>query len=246
MKFWIVFITALLFWAPHAIAAKPVVWPDLKDPMASSFEDPFAALNIRELRSLGTVLRLRQQLKQPGFEGSARREAEARLSNEEAKLAAAGIQTDWLLSQRKEIGKQRAKAALKGNAGLEGVEISITGYVIPVEPAEGGRTMTGYLVPEAGMCSHMPAPDPNQMIRYKLDTDYVAREIYEPVELTGRLSLALTRQEITLLDGQVEMLAAFEMDVTNVRRLDEPGPKVGNRLLRFFKGDQKSPINSHQ
>lgn len=245
MKSLVVLVTALLFWMPLANAAMPVSWPDLKDPEAADFEDPFAALGIRELRSLGTVLRLRKQLEQPGLEGRDRQEAEARLNNEEARLAAAGVQTDQLLSRRKEIGKKRAKAALSGNAGLAGEEITITGYVIPVEPADGGPVVSGYLVPEAGMCSHMPAPDPNQMIRYKLDTDYTAEGIYEPVELTGRLSLTMTRQEIMLLDGQVEMLAAFEMNVTDVRPLDGD-TSLGNRFLRFFKGRQKPVSSFHQ
>jgi hypothetical protein len=242
----IVFVAALLIWMPPAQAVKPVAWQDLKDPVSAEFDDPFAALSIRVLRSLGKVLQFRQQLEQPGLSEASRPDIEHQLRNEEAKLAAAGVQTDWLLSQRKEIGKQRAKAALSGNADLAGEEISITGYVIPVQSADSDQVVTGYLVPEAGMCSHMPAPDPNQMIRYKLDTDYVAKDIYEPVELTGRLSLKMTRQEITLLDGQVEMLAAFEMDVTNVRRLEEQTQPIGSRFLRFFKGKQSPQTGVHQ
>ena len=104
---------------------------------------------------------------------------------------------------------------MAGNPDLDGRRISIPGYVIPVLGAENTAS-TGYLVPERGMCSHTPAPDPNQMIRYTLATDWTADSLYEPVELVGTLSIRPTRQEITLIDGQVEMIAVFDMQVTAV------------------------------
>lgn len=71
------------------------------------------------------------------------------------------------------------------------------------------------------MCSHMPAPDPNQMIRYTLAADWQADSVYEPVRLTGTLSIRPTKQEIMLLDGQIEMVAVFDMKVTDVLPLTE-------------------------
>lgn len=229
------FILAFLIALPVSYAATPITWDALKDPKASRFDDPFTALSGLELRSLGTVLRLRQRLAEEDVAAEARPRIEERLRAEEARLAAAGVRTDWLLAQRLEIGKKRAAAALAGNPALAGKDVSITGYVIPVA-GPGGKTTTGYLVPEAGMCSHMPAPDPNQMIRYRLSINWEAGYVYEPVLLTGTLSLKTTRQEITLLDGQVEMLAAFEMAVTNARSLDRQNePEPENRVLKFFR-----------
>eukprot|EP00903_Cladosiphon_okamuranus_P002452 g2450.t1 len=217
------------------MAATQVTWEDLKDPATASFDDPFVALNVYQLRSLGTVLRLRQRLGKEDLTAEDRFEISQRLRSEEARLAAAGVDVDGLLSQRVDIARKRAAAALAGNPRLSGREISITGYVIPVTGPDG-RATTGYLVPGAGMCSHMPAPDPNQMIRYSLGTDWEAGYVYEPVLLTGTLSLETTKQEITLLDGQIDMLASFQMTVTDVRRLDrktEPEPR--SRLWNFFK-----------
>jgi len=231
----IAFILALLMVLPVSYAATPITWDNLRDPSAAKFDDPFAALSGFELRSLGTVLRLRQRLAEEDVAAEARPRIEQRLRTEEAKLASAGVRTDWLLEQRLEIGKKRAAAALAGNPQLEGKDVAITGYVIPVAGPDG-KTTTGYLVPEAGMCSHMPAPDPNQMIRYRLLNNWEAGYVYEPVLLTGTLSLKTTRQEIMLLDGQVDMLAAFEMMVTDVRSLDQTtGPEPENRLLRLFR-----------
>ena len=237
MKRWMLCLTAALLFTAPAFAAMPVRWDQLKDPEAAGYEDPYAALNGSELRSLGTVLRLRQQLDELGAADADRLTLEQRLRQEEALLAAAGVPTEQLLSQRFEVAKKRAAAALAGNSALAGKDIEITGYVIPVQEPGSDQVVAGYLVPEQGMCSHMPAPDPNQMIRYRLSTGWRAEYVYEPVRLTGRLSLKTTRQEITLLDGQVDMVAAFEMEVTGAQRLDEQSaPNPMSRIWKFFKG----------
>lgn len=217
-----------------AWAVKQVNWQDLIDPVAADFDDPFAALSLAELRSLGTVLRLRKLLADPGLLSDARPDIEDRLDREEAKLAASGIDTDGLLSRRQEIGRKRAEAVMAGNPDLDGRRISIPGYVIPVLGEENASSASGYLVPERGMCSHMPAPDPNQMIRYTLATDWTADSIYEPVELVGTLSIRPTRQEITLIDGQVEMIAVFDMQVTSVVPRAQKEPDTMDRSFLHF------------
>lgn len=234
----LVCLLMMLLSASAALAATAVEWADLKDPASASFDDPFAALSVYDLRSLGTILRLRLRLEEEGIAAETRAGIEQRLRSEEARLVAAGIDVDGLLSQRLEIARKRAAAALAGNPDVAGREIVITGYVIPVAGPDG-RATTGYLVPGAGMCSHMPAPDPNQMIRYSLKTDWEADYVYEPVQLIGTLSLETTSQEITLLDGQIDMLASFQMDVTEARSLDrDTRPEPRNRLFNFFKGRQ--------
>lgn len=236
----------LITFTAGALSASPVTWTDLKDPEAGRFEDPYAALAPFQLKSLGMVLRLRQELAASGLPGENRRQMEVRLSREEAKLAAAGLDVDRLLSQRETVARNRARAAVAGNPSLEGAEISISGYVIPVAGRDGQAT-GGYLVPEAGMCSHMPAPDPNQMIRYTLKTDWRAEDVYQAVRLSGRLTQKPTRRTIMLLDGEVEMISVFQMEVTEVLPIAEAGPDAENRafplfspLRRFFRGHQQN------
>lgn len=231
-----------------AWAAANVDWQDLVDAKAADFHDPFAALNVTELRSLGTIIRLRKVLTEPDITEEARQLAEQRIDREEAKLAASGIDAEQLLSQRKAIGRKRAAAAMAGNQDLDGKEIVIPGYVIPVADADSEISTGGYLVPERGMCSHMPAPDPNQMIRYKLATDWQADSIYEPVRLTGTLSIRPTRQEIMLLDGQIEMIAVFDMTVTDVVPLTEQEPVSPTRsFLDFLKSrSDRQQAPAHQ
>lgn len=219
------------------LAARPVTWADLKDPAASNFIDPFQALSIPDLRALGTVLRLRNKLGATGFSAEERAGLEAQLADEEAKLAAAGIRTDWLLDQRDEIGKKRAQAAFAGNPALNGKPVTISGYVIPIlEP--DGQSHWGYLVPDYGMCSHMPAPDPNQMIRYHGASGWAPDEIYQPVVLSGTLTLAVSRQTINLLDGNVEMIAVFDIEDADLQPVRPGGKSLLGRTFRFFHQGQ--------
>lgn len=233
-----------------ALAATPVTWPDLKGPASTSFEDPFEALSVRQLQALGQVLRLREALN-GGASAGGDADLKAQLLREEAMLAAEGVDIDWLLSHRQEIARKRAAASLSGNPALAGKEIAISGYAIPVEGAGGAGVPNGYLVPEQGMCSHMPAPPPNQMIRYEIRTGKQADYVYEPVLLIGRLKLQPTRQEITLLDGQVDMIAAFEMEVEEVRSLDDrpaekAQPNPMSRLWKFFRRPANGPNGAGQ
>lgn len=234
MKTLFLILTLWVLAVPSASAAMPVVWDDLKDPEAARFEDPFEALFLSELRSIATVYRLRQWLKRGDLDAGERTKAETRLRREEAKLAAAGVETDYLLSQRKLIADRQAEAALKGNPDLAGKEIAITGYVIPILD-EKGQAGTGYLVPGFGMCSHVPAPAPNQMIRYRLSEDWKEAELYRPVLLSGRLDFKVSRQTITLLDGPVIMTAAFDMEVRELRPLDQSTSGAEQRNFRNFR-----------
>jgi len=235
----ILFLLVAVLSQAAAYAQTPVTWGDLIDPETANFENPYEALSGSELRSLGTVLRLRQRLSEEDIAAEARPRIESRLAQEEALLAASGVRTDWLLSQREAVAKKRAVAALTGNPALEGKEIAITGYAIPVNGPDGDETASGYLVPQQGMCSHMPAPDPNQMIRYTIENGRQADYVYEPVLLSGRLTLKTTRQEITLLDGYVDMIAAFDLQVTEIRGLEEKAPaNPVSRLWKYFKRGQ--------
>ncbi|WP_422020473.1 DUF3299 domain-containing protein [Roseibium sp.] len=216
-----------------AAAVTPIDWPDLKDPTAARYEDAFEHLYLSELRSLAAVYRIRNGLKSGGLTLEERAKLERRLKDEEAKLAAAGIQTDQLLAQRDEVARRRAEARLQGNSDLAGKDVAITGYVIPVLD-ETGAAKYGYLVSGYGMCSHVPAPAPNQIIFYRLEEDWAEAELYKPVLLQGRLDLSVSRQTINLLDGDVTITASFDMDVTDIRALEPQKRDVGDRGFRSF------------
>ncbi len=196
--------------ASHAAAvAAPVDWGQLVDQDAQVFDDPYRKLEPGQLISLVTVARLRQQAER-GQDID-----QARLDQETASLLAAGVDIDGLIAQRWEVAKRRERAATSGNPAVDGQEIELAGFVIPAPPDDDGFA-TAYLVPERGMCSHMPPPPPNQMVRLRLPDGWQPQAMYEPVRLTGELGIAPSSRTIRIVDGLVPMRATFSMDVSDI------------------------------
>lgn len=185
-------------------------WSDLVDPAAQTYEDPFRDLTSDQISNLRTVADARERLKEAGEGLEGRDQIAAHLTEAENKLAATGIDTDWLLEQRWVIAERRKMAAVSGNKALDGEMITLAGYAIPAPPTEDG-TAVAYLVPERGMCSHTPPPNPNQMVRVVLKSGWEPTAMHEPVQLTGRVTLTDTTHVFQVVDGMVPMRAAYEM-----------------------------------
>jgi hypothetical protein len=196
--------------------APRIGWHDLVDAQAQSFEDPYADLTSDQVAELGTVVGTRAMLQDAALADEERTRAQARLSSAEAALAGDGIDVDWLLGQRWVVAERREKAATSVNADVDGKTVSLSGFAIPAPPDPDG-TPTAYLVPERGMCSHMPPPNPNQMIRVRLNGQWIPSAPNEPVRLSGRLRHSPSQRELQMVDGPVQMKSSFSMDVTDVQ-----------------------------
>jgi hypothetical protein len=203
---------AIAWHAPAVGEIAPLDWDQLVDQDAQVFDDPYRELEPGQLVSLVTVARLRQQAEQ----GEAI--DEARLERETASLVSAGIDIDALIAQRWEVAKRRERAATSGNPVVDGQEIELAGFVIPAPPDDDGLP-TAYLVPERGMCSHMPPPPPNQMVRLRLPNNWQPQTIYEPARFSGRLMIAPSSRTVRVVDGFVPMRTTFTMDVSDVETL---------------------------
>jgi hypothetical protein len=187
-------------------------WSQLIDQSAQDYDDPYRELSPEQLISLVTVGRLRQQVEK----GEAI--DEERLSREAASLAADGIDVDGLIAQRWIVAERRERAATSGNKAVDGREVVLSGFVIPA-PVDDDGTATAYLVAERGMCSHMPPPSPNQMVRLRLPDNWRPRAIYEPVRVSGLLSIEPTARTVRVVDGPVPSRATFTLDVSSVETL---------------------------
>lgn len=217
----------LLLCVQTADADTALPWSALVDQQAQVFEDPFADLTDEQMDDLLTVVRTRARLAVSEFTEAERKKLQALEQDATAYLAETGVDVDWLLAQRWAVAERREKAAWAGNTVLDGQKITLSGYVIPAPAAEDGSSVA-YLVPEAGMCSHMPPPPPNQMVRMTFPGDWNPTMIYEPVKVTGTLTVVRSEHEVLVIDGMVPMQAAFTMHISRVQSLlaDEPtGPE---------------------
>src|SRR5690606_3272253 len=72
-------------------------------------------------------------------------------------------------------------------AELDGREIRLAGYPLPLESDEQGRFVECFLVPYPGACIHVPPPPPNQLVLVRYPRGVHIGDIYEPREVDGGL-----------------------------------------------------------
>ncbi|WP_170506198.1 DUF3299 domain-containing protein [Ruegeria arenilitoris] len=194
-------------------------WAALPDPSVQNFDDPFRALTPEQFDDLLFAVRLRSRLQQDVGSAEDRQKWQTLLMETEDALAADQIDVDWLLSQREYVSERRNRANTSGNPGLDGQTVTLMGYAIPAPSDEDGQSVA-YLVPMPGMCSHLPPPAPNQMIRLKLRNGWTPAYTHEPVRLTGQLLIDPSDHEMNVVDGLMPMRATFRMDVDLVETLE--------------------------
>ncbi|WP_068115805.1 DUF3299 domain-containing protein [Tropicimonas marinistellae] len=214
------FIASLILIAgvnPLLAEMVPIDWSDLIDQSAQSYDDPFLDLSIEQIDDLRQVVKLNAEL--AGENPSP--EAGAQLGEIKAILSEQGIDSDWLISQRWVVAERRELARIAGNQAYDGKTVTLGGFAIPAPPTEDG-TSTAYLVPERGMCSHVPPPPPNQMVRLQLADGWTPPMIHEPVVVTGRMHIDPSERQMIVVDGFIQMKATFSMDVAEVQTFGQP------------------------
>lgn len=209
-------ITSALLVIP--VQAASLSWENLPDPAAQVYEDPYLDLGYNELKSLQEIALLTIKLEKGTPSEKERRELRARLGSEKARLEAAGIDPDWLIAQRWVVAERRERAATAGNPDMDGTSLTISGFIIPAPRDEQGRNVA-YLVPERGMCSHIPPPPPNQMIRLVFADNWYPEFLYEPVKVTGELAIDPSNRRMRVVDGLVNMASTFRLTVDEVGSL---------------------------
>lgn len=193
-----------------------ISWSQLVDESARDFEDPFKALSVSDLSDLSTVVRLRERLKSEEVASDARPRLLERLRLKEDSLEAEGIDIEWLLSQRWIVAEKRQASAWASNPDLDGRDVTIRGFLLLGRFPEG-EGPAAYLVPEAGMCSHMPPPPPNQLLRLELpEGSEFPNGLYAPVELKGHLDRSHSDRAVHVVDGIVPMRSAWALEVTKM------------------------------
>ena len=206
---------------PRFVAAVPAVTPasaepeaiqfsDLADPLAVAFNDPYKDMGGEMLSELKLLVELGPEALRSDLDKETRLRLEARRSAAQEKLKANGHNVKQLLEQRWDIAKKRRTALMATNPIFNGVEVSISGYMIPApEAADGSRF--GYLVPQVGMCSHFPPPPPNQLVRVRLRAgNRMPASLYTPVRVSGKLHVEPSDETIFILDGKSRMVERLD------------------------------------
>ena len=210
----VICIAAAVLSASQSLAEpRPIAFADLPDPVALTFEDPFRDMGFEMLEELRTVVRLEERLVGADAEMDTRARLEDRLAQARATLTAEGHDIEALLAERWVVAEKRKQAMIATNPDLEEAEVALVGYLIPAGNEDTGSPV-GYLVPEIGMCSHMPAPPPNQLVRVKLSAPSPVNSPYAAVKITGRLHPRASDETIFILDGEVRMVSMWTLEAT--------------------------------
>lgn len=216
MRFLIFVFVAALLAATHA-AAEPeaIEFSDLADPLAVAFDDPYAAMGVDMLNELKLLVQSDEKLAGTDLDEETRLRLETRRTAAQEMLEENGHDVDALLEQRWDVAKKRQIARMATNPIFDGVEVSISGYMIPAPPDADGSAF-GYLVPQVGMCSHLPPPPPNQLVRVKLRADQQVGSLYLPVRVSGLLRVEPSDETIFVLDGESRMLSGWTLNAETV------------------------------
>ena len=209
-------IACLLLFAQHALAQTwmPVDWPMLVDQQAQQFEDPYRDLTPSQFQSLMALAQLRIALGEASPEGK-RADMEERASKLSKDLRAQGLDPDWILAQREAVAERRQHAALATNDALEGKHVELSGYLLVAPDVEEGA-MVAFLLPDRGVCMHLPPPTPNQLIRLKID------ELPKPLgpcitsAVRGQLSAEETKAVVPVIDDNVSFWSRWKLEVSEV------------------------------
>ncbi|MDT8407989.1 MAG: DUF3299 domain-containing protein [Wenzhouxiangellaceae bacterium] len=72
---------------------------------------------------------------------------------------------------------------------LDGAQVRIPGFVVPVETTEDGKLSEFFLVPYFGACIHLPPPPANQIIYGRLEQPIDMVNIWDAFWMEGRLTI---------------------------------------------------------
>lgn len=184
--FSILVMSAVVAWSQELNEPREIIFVELQNSDALIFEDPFREMGSEMLEELRTVFRLEQRFEQSDASSQEQVLLTHRIAASRARLKANGHDADALLEQRWTVAANRKRATTATNPELENSEVTISGFMIPTGSDKKGR-LIAYLVPEMGMCSHMPPPPPNQLIRVELKEPSSIASPYILVQASGTL-----------------------------------------------------------
>jgi hypothetical protein len=186
-------------------------WEDLVKKV--EFEDPFEALTQEQLYQLGTVARVRalQDRKSKTLSASMRKDAE----EAETVLQTAGIDINGLLSRREEIKELRRQRAYAVVDDLDGQQVRMPGYALPLEFSN--KKITEFLlVPWVGACIHTPPPPPNQIVFVQTAEGIDNHGQFTPVWVSGVMAVKAATKDLFLVDGSTGINVGYRLTEARV------------------------------
>jgi uncharacterized protein len=196
----------------YASDVHEVTWDDLI-PDNLNFDDPFEKLTEVQLYNLATVAQYREE--QPGKEEEYH-PSKAYYDEALTELKAENVDIDGLLARREEITEKRRARGQAANTELNGKNIRMPGFLLPLEFADK-KVVEFLLVPWVGACIHTPPPPANQIVHVKLGKGFdVGDNIYTPVWVNGVIKTESNNPELSFVDGKQNIDVSYVMQADDV------------------------------
>jgi hypothetical protein len=205
----IIFAAVLVAPPVPAMAATQIEWKDL-EPQTAPIPDPLAKLSQDQRFDLEMILWARSlSAEERELEGN--RPGVEDAQKFEGNFAKAGIDINKLLADYQAF-EEKVKARQKlVNDNLNGEDVRIAGYLLPLEFTETGDT-DFLLVPYVGACVHVPPPPPNQIVFVRLAKKFIAKDLYTPVWVEGALKTKQSSKALSLIDGTRDITIGYHLD----------------------------------
>ena len=204
----------LILWSAPATAdlARELSWRDLV-PGGVALADPLAELTGDQRLDLEAVAWARAAERR-GEISSVSEEYEIGVEMASG-LAQQGLDVDALVAKYEGFRAEVDALNQRVDDGLDGQIVRIPGYALPLE-FSGVAVRELLLVPYFGACIHVPPPPPNQMVFVALDEPYVVNELFEPVWITGRMSVERSSRSLSYVDGRASLETGYTLAGTRI------------------------------
>lgn len=81
-------------------------------------------------------------------------------------------------------------------AALNGQQVRMPGFIVPLETSEEGRTTEFLLVPYYGACIHVPPPPSNQIVQVTSELGVKMEDLYQPFWVEGSMQVKPSTSEL--------------------------------------------------
>jgi len=79
---------------------------------------------------------------------------------------------------------------------LDGVQVKLPGYIVPLDMSDEGRVTEFLLVPYFGACIHVPPPPSNQIVHATSELGVKVEQLYQPFWIEGPLRVEHASSEL--------------------------------------------------
>ncbi len=119
---------------------------------------------------------------------------------------------DALAAESGPAAAQQSPAAPVVKA-LDGQQVKLPGYIVPLDVTEEGRVTEFLLVPYFGACIHVPPPPSNQIVHVTSELGVLMDALYQPFWIEGPLKVGSHSSEMGTAGYQMaaEKIYPYEM-----------------------------------